>query len=339
MPTTVPDRSTARYDHEQLLGTLNERQREAVTAPDGPILVIAGPGSGKTRVICARIAHLVRTGRSEPARIAALTFTRKAANEMTQRLRTMLPAGDARAVWISTFHRLCGSLLREHGTAIGVPADFRIVDETERMNVMRQCMFDANVDTRVHKPQALLHRMSVIKNRMQVPATPDNWDGDEHAVRNARLCAVYQTALAEANGLDFDDLLLATVRTLHEHPDARRAAGDRFPRVLVDEYQDTNLPQYVLVRQLAEGHNDVFVVGDPDQAIYGWRGAELANIMSFQRDFPAARRIDLQFAYRSSARLLEAATAMIRHNADRLDHRLVHVVLLFVEPFVDVFAE
>ena len=158
MPTTVPDRPTARYDHEQLLATLNERQREAVTAPDGPILVIAGPGSGKTRVICARIAHLVRTGRSEPARIAALTFTRKAANEMEQRLGTMLPAGDARAVWISTFHRLCGSLLREHGTAIGVPADFRIVDATERMNVMRQCMFDANVDTRVHKPQALLHR-------------------------------------------------------------------------------------------------------------------------------------------------------------------------------------
>ena len=147
-------------------------------------------------------------------------------------------------------------------------------------------MFDANVDTRVHKPQALLHRMSVIKNRMQVATTPDNWDGDEYAVRNARLCAAYQTVLAEANGLDFDDLLLATVRTLHEHPDARRAAGDRFPRVLVDEYQDTNLPQYVLVRQLAEGHNDVFVVGDPDQAIYGWRGAELTNIMSFQRTSP-----------------------------------------------------
>ena len=322
MPTTVPDRSTAQYDHEQLLATLNERQREAVTAPDGPILVIAGPGSGKTRVICARIAHLVRTGRGEPARIAAITFTRKAANEMAQRLRTMLPPGEARAVWISTFHRLCGNLLRERGTAIGVPADFRIVDEAERMNVMRQCMFDANVDTRVHKPQTLLHRMSVIKNRIKVAASPDNWDGDEYAVRNARLCAAYQAALAEANGLDFDDMLLATVRTLHEHPDARRAVGDRFPRVLVDEYQDTNLPQYVLVRQLAEGHNDVFVVGDPDQAIYGWRGAELANIMSFQRDFPAARRIDLQLAYRSSARLLEAATAMIRHNANRLEHRL-----------------
>ena len=202
-----------------------------------------------------------------------------------------------------------------------------------------QLQFDANVDTRVHKPQALLHRMSVIKNRMQVAATPDNWDGDEYAVRNARLCAAYQTVLAEANGLDFDDLLLATVRTLHEHPDARRAAGDRFPRGLVDEFQDTNLPQYVLVRQLAEGHNDVFVVGDPDQAIYGWRGAELTNIMSFQRDFPAARRIDLQLAYRSSARLLEAATAMIRHNADRLDHRLRSVNLPGLPPAVHDAAD
>ncbi len=158
-------------------------------------------------------------------------------------------------------------------------------------------------------------------------------------MRNARLCAAYQTVLAEANRLDFDDLLLATVRTLHEHPDARRAAGDRFPRVLVDEFQDTNLPQYVLVHQLAEEHNDVFVVGDPDQAIYGWRGAELTNTMSFQRDFPAARRIDMQLAYRSSARLLEAATAMIRHNANRLDHRLRSVNLPGMPPAVHDAAD
>ena len=162
---------------------------------------------------------------------------------------------------------------------------------------------------------------------------------DEYAVRNARLCAAYQTVLAEANRLDFDDLLLATVRTLHEHPDARHTAGDRFPRVLVDEFQDTNLPQYVLVHQLAEEHNDVFVVGDPDQAIYGWRGAELTNIMSFQRDFPAARRIDLQLAYRSSARLLEAATAMIRDNANRLDHRLRSVNLPGLPPAVHDAAD
>ena len=150
------------------------------------------------------------------------------------------------------------------------------------------------------------------------PASLDSWDADEHAARNARLAAAYQTALAEAASLDFDDLLLGAVRLLHEHADARRAAGERFRRILVDEYQDTNLPQYVLLRQLSEDRDDVFVVGDPDQAIYGWRGAELRNILNF----PAAQRIDLQLAYRSSARLLEAAAAMIRYNADRLEHRL-----------------
>ena len=282
-------------------------------------------GESAARTLLAQAlagAHLVRSGRTEPNAIAAITFTRKAADEMALRLRAMLPAGEAQAVWISTFHRLCGSLLREHGAAMGIPADFRIADEGEQIGVMRQCMWDAGVDTRVHKPQALIHRMSVIKNRMRVPANLDSWDADEHAARNARLAAAYRTALAEAASLDFDDLLLGAVRLLHEHSHARRAAGERFRRILVDEYQDTNLPQYVLLRQLSEDRDDVFVVGDPDQAIYGWRGAELRNILNFQRDFPAARRIDLQLAYRSSARLLEAAAAMIRHNADRLEHRL-----------------
>ena len=319
MPTTAP---TPQSDHERLLAGLNDRQREAVTAPDGPTLVIAGPGSGKTRVICARIAHLVRTGRAEPARVAAITFTRKAADEMASRLRTMLPPAESQRVWISTFHRLCGRLLRDHGEAVGVSADFRIVDGTERIGVMRQCMFDANIDVRIHKPQALLHRISTLKNRMRTPAEPEAWEGNEDAGRNAQLAAAYQAALAQAGGLDFDDMLLGAVRLLHESPEARAAGGERFPRILVDEYQDTNLPQYVLVRQIAEGRDDVFVVGDPDQAIYGWRGAELQNILSFQRDFPEARRIDLQLAYRSSARLLEAAGTMIRSNGERLDHQL-----------------
>ncbi|MYD87559.1 MAG: AAA family ATPase [Acidobacteria bacterium] len=241
---------------------------------------------------------------------------------MAARLRTMLPNAESQRVWISTFHRLCGRLLRDHGTAIDVPADFRIVEGAERIGVMRQCMFDANVDIRIHKPQALLHRISTLKNRMRTPADPDEWEDDGYAERNARLAAAYQAALAGQGGLDFDDMLLGAVRLLHESPDARRAAGDRFPRVLVDEYQDTNLPQYVLVRQIAEGRDDVFVVGDPDQAIYGWRGAELQNILDFHHDFPKARRIDLQLAYRSTARLLEAAGAMIRSNGKRLDHTL-----------------
>ena len=166
MPTTVP--TPPPNEHERLLAGLNDRQREAVTAPDGPTLVIAGPGSGKTRVICARIAHLVRTGRAKPERIAAITFTRKAADEMAARLRTMLPPAESHRVWISTFHRLCGRLLRDHGEAAGIPADFRIVDEAERIGLMRQCMFDARVDVRVHKPQALLRRISTLYYRMSL---------------------------------------------------------------------------------------------------------------------------------------------------------------------------
>ncbi len=310
------------HQSNRLLAALNDRQREAVTAPDGPVLVIAGPGSGKTRVICARIAHLVQSGRAAPNRIAAITFTRRAAEEMARRLRAMLPRGDADAVWISTFHRLCGRLLREHGAAIGIPADFRIIEGAERIGIMQRCMWNASIDTRIHRPQTVLHRISTIKNRMRPPAEPRSWDGDEEAGRNARLAGAYQAALAEVGGLDFDDLLLAAVGALDSHPPARRAAAERFPRILVDEYQDTNLPQYVLVRQISEGRGDVFVVGDPDQAIYGWRGAELHNILRFQRDFPAATRIDLELAYRSGARLLEAAGAMIRRNGQRLDHPL-----------------
>lgn len=320
MSTTAP--RAVREAHERLLAGLNDSQRDAVTAPDGAILVIAGPGSGKTRVICARIAHLVRTGRADPQRIAAITFTRKAADEMAVRLRTMLPYADSQRVWISTFHRLCGRLLRDYGTAIGMPPDFRIVEGAERVGVMRQCMFDANIDIRIHKPQALLHRISTLKNRMRTPADPAAWDDDDHADRNAQLAGNYQSALDGMNGLDFDDMLLGAVRLLHESVEARHAAGERYPRILVDEYQDTNLPQYVLLRQIAEGRDDVFVVGDPDQAIYGWRGAELQNILSFQRDFPAARRIDLQLAYRSGGRLLGAASSMIRNNGERLDHGL-----------------
>ena len=308
--------------HDALLESLNERQREAVATGDGPVLVIAGPGSGKTRIICTRIAYLVRAERARPAAIAAITFTRRAAGQMAERVRALLPGPDGRAVWISTFHRLCGHLLREHGPAGGLRADFRIIEGAEQLGVMRQCMFDANIDTRIHKPQALLHQLSTIKNRMRAPANPESWGGNEFAERNARLAAAYQAALAQANALDFDDMLLAAVRLLHNRADIRAAAGQRFTRLLVDEYQDTNLPQYVLVRQLSEGHGDVFVVGDPDQAIYGWRGAELDNIMSFQRDFPAARRIDLDVAYRSTGRLLAAAGAMIERNRVRLERKL-----------------
>lgn len=316
------DAVTATDRKRRLLGDLNEKQQEAVTAPDGPVLVIAGPGSGKTRVIISRIAYLIEQGRADPGEIAAITFTRKAAGEMSSRLESLLPPHLTRRVWISTFHRLCGSLLREHGAASGIRPDFGIADETEQINIMRQCMFDAGVDIRVWKPQTLVQRMSVLKNVMKDPANPEAWEGDEHRNRNAELANAYQTVLRTTNRLDFDDMLLGAVRALHDQPDARKAASRRHRHILIDEGQDTNGPQYMLTRLIAEDQGNVFVVGDPDQAIYGWRGAELRNILDFQKDFANTRRIDLDTTYRSSARLLEAAQAMIRHNRKRMEHPL-----------------
>ena len=311
--------------HERLLQGLNDKQREAVTAADGPVLVIAGPGSGKTRVITTRIAHLIQSGRARPGNIGAITFTRKASEEMTRRLETLLPAYISRGVWTSTFHRLCGSLLRQHGAAAGIKPDFAIANEVQQTNVMRQCMFDASVDIRVTKPYTLVQRMSILKNRMMEPGDPANWGEDEHAQRNAWLSEAYQHVLVKTNTLDFDDMLLGAVTALQNREEARQAASQRLPWVMVDEWQDTNLPQYLLVRMIAQEHRNLFVVGDPDQAIYGWRGAELGNILDFQRDFPETKRIDLDIAYRSSAGLLEAAQAMIRENKDRIEHKLTAV--------------
>ena len=305
-----------------LLSGLNERQREAVTAPDGPVLVIAGPGSGKTRVIVTRIAHLIEQGRARADEIAAITFTRKAADEMERRLAPLTRGRRSGRAWISTFHRLCVSLLREHGAASGIAADFGIADEGEQLSAMRKAMFDAEVDIRVWKPQAMLHRVSVLKNRMKDAGEPASWGEDPHRDRNAGLARAYQATLRRGNRLDFDDLLIAAVWTLHDQEAARAAAGARYRHVLIDEGQDTNVPQYMLARLIAERHRNLFVVGDPDQAIYGWRGAELRNILGFENDFEGTRRIELDVAYRSTARLLEAAQAMIRRNRKRIAHPL-----------------
>ena len=306
----------------ELLAALNERQQEAVTAPDGPVLVIAGPGSGKTRVIITRIAYLIARGRAEPGKIAAITFTRKAASEMSRRLETLLPPHVTRRVWISTFHRLCGSLLREHGAASGIRPDFRIADEAEQTGIMRECMLEEHVDIRVWKPQTLVQRVSVLKNLMKDPGDPETWGEDEHRARNARLANAYQAVLRKTNRLDFDDLLLGTVWALDQQPEARKAAARRYRHILIDEGQDTNAPQYMLARLIALEHGNVFVVGDPDQAIYGWRGADLRNILEFEKDFANTRRVDLDVSYRSAPRLLEAAQAMIRRNRNRMEHRL-----------------
>ena len=305
---------------EPLLGDLNGRQREAVTAPDGPVLVLAGPGSGKTKVICTRIAYLVLARGVPAGAVAAVTFTRKAAKEMEERVGGILGPIDAEAVQISTFHSLCGRILRRDGERVGVPRDFSIVTGRDQTRLMAETMIENDVNPRALPPRAVLKEISHAKNHMQPSSEPSSYSVE--GKRTAMLATSYQAKLAANGAVDFDDMLLKTVELFHEHPDVRERHSRSLAHVLVDEYQDTNLPQYVLVHQLTRDSGNVFAVGDPDQAIYGWRGAELNNILNFEHDFAGAQRVDLKMTYRSTGSILAAANALINNNTDRVERSL-----------------
>jgi DNA helicase-2/ATP-dependent DNA helicase PcrA len=246
-----------------LLSSLNPEQRRAVVKTDGPLLILAGAGSGKTRVITHRIAHLISEGLAEPDRILAVTFTNKAAGEMRARVEALLST-DCRGMWISTFHALCARLLRREATQIGLSRDFVIYDSNDQLTLMKQILREAGVDGTL-QPRAVLSRISHAKNRMEPVGVEDpSWNGREQ--QTARFYAMYSRALSEANALDFDDLLLKAVELFETAGAVRERYGRKFRYVMVDEYQDTNRPQYLLVRQLAPHHN-LCVVGDPDQSI------------------------------------------------------------------------
>ena len=320
----VPPRlaRTARPRTDPLEG-LNARQREAVTAPDGPTLVLAGPGSGKTRVISARITHLVQNRQIEPEAIAAITFTRKAADEMAERVRESLGEDDGERVWVSTFHKLCGNLLRKDGDRVGLERNFRIAQTSDRYRLITEASREAlGDDARAVKPRSALQKISEIKNQLQAPDDPKQWGTGQRADGMAQMAGLYQEKLGAENKVDFDDLMLWSIRLLHENPDVRAQAENDHPFLLVDEYQDTNMPQYVLIKQLSEDSRNLFVVGDPDQAIYEWRGASIENIMRFEEDFPGSHRIDLETTYRSTGNILEAAGALIEPNEARIERKL-----------------
>jgi DNA helicase-2/ATP-dependent DNA helicase PcrA len=302
------------------LAQLNPEQREAVLHVDGPLLILAGAGSGKTRVIVHRIAHLIGERHARAGEVLAVTFTNKAAEEMRTRVERLL-GGDCHDVWLSTFHSLCARLLRREAPNIGLTRDFIIYDSADQLAAVKQVMRDLQVDEAYIQPRAALAHISHAKNRMETAEALAAHRGNPREEQLAKVYARYQQVLASSGALDFDDLLLRTVQLLEE-TDAGRRYSSRFRYVLVDEYQDTNRPQYLLIRHLAAAHQNICVVGDPDQSIYQWRGADLKNILDFEQDFPNAKVVRLERNYRSTQIILDAATSVISRNLLRKEKRL-----------------
>ena len=303
------------------LSSLNPSQRDAVIHTEGPLLILAGAGSGKTRVITTRIAHLVASGHASPGEILAVTFTNKAAEEMRERVEKQL-GGDCRQVWLSTFHSLCARLLRREAPAIGLTRDFVIYDSSDQVAVVKQALRVHDIDDKMLQPRAALSRISAAKNRLETPA---DMKSTGWSLRDQQVSKVYETylqVLREAGALDFDDLLLKTVELMETSERVREFYANKFRYVLIDEYQDTNRPQYILIKRLAGHHRNLCVVGDPDQSIYKWRGADLRNILDFEEDFPEATVVKLEQNYRSTQVILDAASAVISRNRNRKDKKL-----------------
>src|SRR5262249_19504827 len=298
----------------------NPEQREAVLHTEGPLLILAGAGSGKTRVITFRIAYLIGNGHARADEVLAVTFTNKAAGEMRQRVEALL-GSDAGGVWLSTFHSLCARLLRREAPHVGLSRDFVIYDSADQAAVVKQVEKELGIDDRLVPPRVALARISQAKNRMEGPdALRGAWNLRDEQI--ARIYEKYLAALRESNALDFDDLLLKTVELFETAAPVRDRYARKFKYVMVDEYQDTNRPQYLLIRRLAELHRNLAVVGAPDQSIYKWRGADLKNILDFETDFADAAIVRLEQNYRSTQVILDAATAVIQQNRNRKDKRL-----------------
>ena len=304
------------------LDSLNPEQRDAVLHVNGPLLILAGAGSGKTKVITSRIAYLVGDGHAQPREVLAVTFTNKAAEEMRARVATLL-GGDVGGMWVSTFHSICARLLRREAGAIGLSRDFVIYDSADQLSVVKQALKELQIDDSFVQPRAALSRISHAKNRMETPdqlSAASGWNRRDENI--AKVYAKYLAALKEASALDFDDLLLKTVEMFETSAAVRQKYSEQFRFVMVDEYQDTNRPQYMLIRRISEIYRNLCVVGDPDQSIYKWRGADLKNILDFEHDYPEAKTVKLERNYRSTQIILDAASAVISQNRNRKEKRL-----------------
>jgi DNA helicase-2/ATP-dependent DNA helicase PcrA len=304
------------------LARLNEAQRVAVETVDGPLLVLAGAGTGKTRVLTTRFAHILLTKRAWPSQVLAVTFTNRAAREMRERISAML-GEPVEGMWLGTFHALCARMLRRHAKLVGLEANFSILDTDDQLRLLKQVMEAERIDTKRWVPPALMAIIQRWKDRGLTPARVTNAEDTDFANGQARaLYAAYQDRLRTLNAADFGDLLLHVTEILREQPEALAQYHRQFRYILVDEYQDTNLVQYLWLRLLAQGHHNICCVGDDDQSIYSWRGAEVENILRFEQDFAGAKIVRLEANYRSTAPILAAASGLIAHNEGRLGKTL-----------------
>jgi DNA helicase-2/ATP-dependent DNA helicase PcrA len=301
---------------------LNAEQREAVESLDGPLLVLAGAGTGKTRVLTTRFAHLLMTQRAFPGQVLAVTFTNKAAREMRERVSAIIQR-PVEGLWLGTFHALCARMLRRHAELVGLTSAFTILDTDDQMRLLKQVMDAAGIDAKRWPAQGLMAAIQRWKDRGLVPDRVTPAEDTDYAGGRARaLYAAYQDRLKDLNCADFGDLMLHMVEILCSHPEVLADWHRRFRYILVDEYQDTNLVQYLWLRLLAQGHRNICCVGDDDQSIYSWRGAEIENILRFEKDFPNAKVVRLESNYRSTRPILAAASGLIAHNTGRLGKTL-----------------
>ncbi|HEX5992848.1 MAG TPA: UvrD-helicase domain-containing protein [Thermomicrobiales bacterium] len=310
----------------ELLSGLNDAQREAVLATSGPVLVVAGPGSGKTRVLTHRIAYLMEVEQVPGDRILAVTFTNKAAREMRARIEQLRQGRPLDGITMGTFHAFGARLLRENpgivADRLGIMPQFSIYDDADQIEAVKAALKTLGLDPKLYQPRRLRARISAAKSQLMSPDEARDLAAtyDEEVI--ARVYREYERLLRRASALDFDDLLTQPINLFEEAPHLLERYQERFLHVMVDEYQDTNRVQYVMVSALAERHRNLFVVGDPDQSIYGWRQADIRNILDFEKDYPDARQIHLELNYRSTARIVEAADRVIRENVARIDRRL-----------------
>ncbi len=302
---------------DPLLMGLTEPQHEAVTHVEGPMLVLAGAGSGKTRTITRRIAYLVQRCDIAPWDVLAITFTNKAAGEMRERVGEMLTERQAKATTICTFHSLCVRILRRYGQVLGLPSSFSIYDTSDQTRAIKQALVNLDMSTSHFPPGKMLHAISQAKNELVDATAYEQSASDFFAKRVAKVYRAYQAILTKNHALDFDDLILHTVRLIRDHPDVLEELQDRYRYIMIDEYQDTNHAQFILAYALAKNHQNLCATGDPDQSIYGWRGANIQNILEFETYYPLTRTVRLEQNYRSSQRILGVADHLIQNNTER----------------------